>query len=106
MSLAALEAQAHRTAPRMIKQGARCYAACLEYLSTTADLAYPAFPLYASRDDCKNHRLSVEGCVSLRLRWTGFGGEVPLLNFRSAMVYTRLMRRRDPRYLNIQGGAS
>jgi hypothetical protein len=101
--LAAHEAQAHRTLCQKIKQGARRYAArpkSLDNIQTGLSRCAPRAMI------ANLINLSAAECLCPGRRWIGFGGQVPLINLRSAMIYARLMRRRDRRYLSIPGGTS
>jgi hypothetical protein len=85
---AALEAQARKTARAMIKERARAYALRPRELDAIAEGLFKLFPC-----DLVTSLSQINAVALIRgTRWFGFGGEVPAINLRGAMLYARYSR--------------
>jgi hypothetical protein len=94
---AALEAQARRTVPREIKRGAHRYALCPSLLdSIECGLSRLTPRAMTAR---LKHLLAEE--IATPRRMFGFGGYVPMLNLKSALVYARYSRSIERLHVRI-----
>lgn len=85
---AALQAQAGRTIRAVIKARARAYALRPRELDAIAQGLFACTP----RDLILGLN-AINAVSTMRgLRWVGFGGEVPVINLKSAMLYARFSR--------------
>src|ERR1017187_1059602 len=81
----AIEAQARRSVAREIKCGARRYAIAPSSLETI----HPGLSLASPRGLVKRVRILIADEIATPRRHFGFGGYIPILCLRSAMLYGR-----------------
>jgi hypothetical protein len=87
-AILAIEAQARRSVAREIKCGARRYALAPSSLETI----HPGLSLAAPRGLVTRIRFLISNEIATPRRNFGFGGYMPLLCLRSAMLYARYAR--------------
>lgn len=97
----ALQAQARRTAVFLVKQRARAYAA----RPLTLDTVFPGLAAEAPEAMIAMAAHLIETERQAPRRWFGFGGEIPILNAKAALLLARA-RRRAAATANRAGGRS
>ncbi len=90
---AALRAQATRAAIHLIKERARAYVKC----PMTLENVFPGLSAAASETiiSLAKHLIAAER--NTPRRWSGFGGEVPILNAKAVLLSARALRRDEGR---------
>ena len=87
-AISALETQARRSVAREIKWGASRYALAPSLLETI----HPGLSLTSPKGLVKRVRILIADEIAVPRRHFGFGGYMPMLCLRSAMLYGRWSR--------------